>query len=154
MTHYFRKKLFFLLDNLHASLALDAYFSEMVAPSDFNKESSQIDKNYGLKYNDDTDSWTMESSKSFSTIGDVSILSRTYKGTPGLYEILFFLKPKTYTPFDGKPYRDIVQKTRVYRNNYIPTGKIVAHAPFKYGHFMKATVSSRHGLHSLLKYNE
>ncbi|KAL1489833.1 hypothetical protein ABEB36_013765 [Hypothenemus hampei] len=85
----------------------------------FLKESSQIDKYYGLKYDSDTDIWTLGSSKvNFLPNGTIAILNQTYKGTPELYELLFFARPKTYTSMDEVAYKDILQKTSVYRKDY------------------------------------
>ncbi|KAL1487878.1 hypothetical protein ABEB36_015263 [Hypothenemus hampei] len=125
----------------------------------FLKESSQIDKYYGLKYDSDTDIWTLGSSKvNFLPNGTIAILNQTYKGTPGLYELLFFARPKTYTSMDKTAYKDILQKTSVYRKDYTPTGKILVPTSFKYKNIIKPLIgggnSSGSGFLSLLEYNE
>jgi len=113
----------------------------------YHKEPKKIDKTFGFIYNPDSDSWSIGSSKvEFLPSGDISILDQTYKGTQGLYELLFFKKPKGYSQADVQSYIDILQKTNVYRIGNSPTGKVKSCRSFKYKHFVKPAIKFGHGL--------
>jgi len=121
----------------------------------YHQQPKEIDKTYGLKYNSDTDSWTIGSSKvEFLPSGDISVLGRTYKGTQGLYELLFFKHPlKNYAQTDERAYGDILQKTNAYRRDFSPHGKVIAPNSYKYQNYIKSAISIGRGL-SLLECNE
>ncbi|KAL1487941.1 hypothetical protein ABEB36_015324 [Hypothenemus hampei] len=59
--------------------------------------SDELDRVYGLKYNPGVDKWTIGSATvKFLPNGDISIRDQAYKGTRGLYDLLFYSKPTTY----------------------------------------------------------
>ncbi|KAL1505151.1 hypothetical protein ABEB36_004774 [Hypothenemus hampei] len=65
--------------------------------------SDELDRVYGLKYNPDVDKWTIGSATvKFLPNGDISIRDQAYKGTRGLYDLLFYSKPTAYEPFSRK----------------------------------------------------
>ena len=55
-----------------------------------------------------------------------------YKGTTGLYELLFYKHPKGYTKIDLDNYMDILKRTNVYIRNNDPNEQVQGSTDVKY----------------------
>lgn len=105
--------------------------------NDSHKE--KYDTEYGLKYNPKKNQWLLgNASIKFDTDSDDFIIdstdtkssrgtqgvTKTFKGTKGLYELLFKKEPDplSYTKDDEKNYDEILKLTNVYKRNFEPTG--------------------------------
>lgn len=71
-------------------------------------------------------------------IGDFS-----YKGTKGLYELLFKKVPGKFTFADAKNYKFILKDTNAYRVRYDPEKKISANKGFKYTKIIKPILDGK-----------
>lgn len=62
----------------------------------------------------------------FTDTGEITIDGTNYKGTPGLYELLFKRVPKDgmYTQADLDAYKDICLKTNAHKRKYSPHGQV------------------------------
>lgn len=54
------------------------------------------------------------------------------KGTPGLFELVFFQDPKGYTSSDLENYMDILKRTNAYRRNFDPNDQLEGTTDQKY----------------------
>lgn len=68
---------------------------------------------------------------------DIVVDGIRYKGTPGLYELIFKSEPLGYNKEDGDRYRDILNRTSVHRRNYDPNQQIKGNKGRKYVHVIK-----------------
>ncbi|KAL3274910.1 hypothetical protein HHI36_019691 [Cryptolaemus montrouzieri] len=55
---------------------------------------------------------------------DLVIQNKRYKGSPGLYELLFKRNPGFYTTIDEKAFRSIILKTNAHKRHYKTSGQI------------------------------
>ena len=62
---------------------------------------------------------------------------RTYKATPGLWELIMLGKPTNYTTEDFNQYQDLVEDTQVIFNPLIQNKKDTPKSTSKYRHFKK-----------------
>lgn len=75
--------------------------------------------------------------------GDDIILENTrYPGTPGLYELIFNKKPKSFNDADKKLYGDIVNKTNIAFRNFDSTKKMRENESYKFKKIIKPLVDS------------
>lgn len=96
--------------------------------------SGDIDSN-GLKYEIADDSWQLGSQPvNFIKNGDIKIGPITYKGTQGLYDLLFLKEPKYHTSNDEKEYADILKRTGIYFND---SGHLKGNRSRKYLYIIK-----------------
>lgn len=94
--------------------------------------SRDSDNTHGLFHNVDTEKWKIGDSNVDFVNENVKVKNITYKGTPGLYELLFFKDPKGYTNNDLKNYMDILTKTNAYRRNNDPNEQVQGTTDVKY----------------------
>lgn len=82
------------------------------------KSERQLDHTHGLYLNSESDKWQIGDSLVDFDKENLKVKNVTYKGTPGLYELLFFQDPKGYSKDDLDKYMDILKRTNTYRRNY------------------------------------
>ena len=76
---------------------------------------TNIDKYYGIQKKGDQ--YIMgNKTVTFDNKSDIIIDNETFKGTPGLWELIMLLKPTNYTVEDFHRYEDLVEKTQVIFN--------------------------------------
>lgn len=63
---------------------------------------------------------------------DIKIQGLLYKGTPGLYELLFKKQPIGYKPEDLDNYMDILARTNAYRRHNDPAEQVQGNSSLKY----------------------
>lgn len=92
-------------------------------PRIFIKENIQdtenlLDHRFGIRHNIETDKFAIGDSNVDFEGPDMLIKGVRYKGTPGLYEVLFKNEPIGYTKHDEKEYLDILKRTNgLYNRN-------------------------------------
>ncbi|CAG9772340.1 unnamed protein product [Ceutorhynchus assimilis] len=109
----------------------------------YYKQSDEIDHSYGLKHDMKTDDWSMGSQKvNFLPNGDIKVGAVSYKGTQGLYDLLFLKKPIYQTEDDKLQFTDILNRTNVHRRYFDPSKQVKGSTSSKYRQFVKPLVSS------------
>lgn len=109
----------------------------------YYKESDEIDHSYGLRHDMNTDVWTMGSQKvNFLSNGDIKVGDVAYKGTRGLYDLLFLKKPLYHTEHDTLQLKDILSRTNAHRRDFDPTKQVRGSASSKYKDIVKPLVST------------
>jgi hypothetical protein len=88
--------------------------------NDMIKDVQDIfDHKYGVRYDPSSESFKVGNSKLSIVNQDLIIQKKTYKGTKGLYELLFKKAPNNnYTPDDLKQYKEIILKTNAHKRYY------------------------------------
>jgi hypothetical protein len=94
--------------------ALHKYINHMLAG-----DNKGIDTIYGLKYNMNSGNWTMGSKIITFGVDDIYVGNKAYKGTQGLFELLFASEPvEAYiTENDREAYKSILQRNNAHRRN-------------------------------------
>ncbi|CAG9764662.1 unnamed protein product [Ceutorhynchus assimilis] len=109
----------------------------------YYKQSDEIDHSYGLKHDMKTDDWSMGSQKdNFLPNGDIKVGGVSYKGTQGLYDLLFLKKPIYQTEDDKLQFTDILNRTNVHRRDFDPSKQVKGSTSSKYKQFVKPLVST------------
>lgn len=109
------------------------YVHKMI--SDVNNE---FDFKYGVRYDPEYNELKIGNSSLQLDGKDLVIGGLTYKGTPGLYELLFKKRPKGFKESDRHSYLDIVKRTNAHRRNYSDEGQIQGNGSYKYTNIISA----------------
>lgn len=82
------------------------------------QKSGAIDKHYGPNYHPATSKWNLgDKTIEFNNKnGDIKIGGRNFKGTVGLYELLFHNLPKKYLNDDLAEYKEILELSKIHRD--------------------------------------
>jgi hypothetical protein len=112
------------------------------------RNRDQYDFKYGIRHDPITEKFyigntpvTIKEKEPDLIIGGV-----TYKGTPGLYELLFKKRPGDYTTFDERKYNEILQATSAHRRQYEPQGQIEGNKSWKYKYIIHPILQQRNRL--------
>lgn len=89
-----------------------------------DKNKKQFDHKYGVVYNPETEKFYIGDSELHIKDSDIVVKSKKYKGTTGLYELLFKKHPRDYTQEDENNYRSIILKTNAHRRNNKSTEQV------------------------------
>lgn len=76
---------------------------------------------------------------------DIKINDKVYKGTPGLYELLFKKHPNMYTQEDKDAYRDILENSHVLHRNFNPKEQLRGNKSYKYNNIIKPLLEQATG---------
>lgn len=115
----------FIYKNFKGRIARD-YFLKLI------QGGKNIDYNYGVRV--EGDSWMIGSKEIEIDDNDLIIDGTRYKGTPGLYELIFMNIPNEYiyTEEDLNVYSDILRRTNAHRTNYSNMGRVKSNRGKKY----------------------
>lgn len=91
-----------------------------------------MDHTHGLVHDVDTETWKIGDSFVDFNKENILVKNVTYKGTPGLFELVFFQDPKGYTSSDLENYMDILKRTNAYRRNFDPNDQVQGTTDQKY----------------------
>ena len=105
--------------------------------------ANEFDHRYGVRLNPDTEKFYIGDSRMDIDGSDVIVKNKRYKGTQGLYELLFKKEPKFYNQEDEKNYRKIILKTNAHRRNYQSNAQIAGSKLKKYKHIIGPLVSGK-----------
>lgn len=94
--------------------------------------TGDYDTTTGVKYDSLTNKFML--GKSLFEIDEKEILidGIRYKGTAGLFELIFKSRPTGYTKRDELSYKDILNRTSVHRRNHNPQGQVKGSRSYKY----------------------
>ncbi|KAK9744514.1 hypothetical protein QE152_g7669 [Popillia japonica] len=101
-----------LVDDLFGSLNpllkkyIDGYLSDTKGIYDIS---------YGIKFDPKTSNLTLGSAKIDFKGDNIIVDNKPYKGTPGLYELIYKTRPGKYTEEDAATYYDIMQQTHIHK---------------------------------------
>lgn len=95
------------------------YIKNMI--TDVDKE---FDHKYGIIFNEQNEKFFIGDSELKIVDSDIIVQGKRYKGTKGLYELLFKKYPLNFTVQDEKNYVDIIFKTNAHRRYYKSTEQV------------------------------
>lgn len=115
-----------------------SYIDRYIRDVDKNK----FDTTYGITHDHLTNKWLLGKDElDFDHQKDqFTIKGRTFKGTRGLYELLFMKDPHNYTLEDSKHYKKILELTNVHKTGFSSTGKLRSSKNPKYTSIIKPTI--------------
>ncbi|KAK5647061.1 hypothetical protein RI129_005525 [Pyrocoelia pectoralis] len=148
------------LEDIGSSPAFEEYLNQyqglpkIYVEGIFRDINNEYDHRYGVRYDPTLNKFYVGNSELDFKEEDIVIIPPTgdkftYKGTPGLYELLFKRNPIGYQTRDSKAYRDIIGRTNAARRNYDATSQIQGSGQSKYVNIIKpllqtdATIGSR-----------
>jgi hypothetical protein len=119
--------------NTHFENPTTRRFMEMFM-KDRGGKLQKIDYTYGPRYVDGENLMVGDKNLEFDDDGSILIDNARYKGTEGLYELLFKRTPDkdVYDENDLKAYKDILNKTNAHKKGYTPDGQINRNSSLKY----------------------
>lgn len=79
---------------------------------------NSFDHKYGVRHDYTNESFTIGNSNMIIDGSDFIIQNKRFKGTSGLYELLFKKVPRGYTKNDLKEYKEILLKTNAHKRYY------------------------------------
>lgn len=83
----------------------------------------------------------------------IVIGNQNWAYTPGLYELLFFKKPKNYDKSELDIYKKILINTSAHKVNHDPNGRIKGNRGMKYINIIKKLFNTTHTGDGLMKVN-
>lgn len=93
---------------------------------------SKFDHRTGVRHDTFSEKFYI-GSKEVQFIGpDIKIDNEIFKGTPGIYELIFKKKPVHFTTEDKEIYKKILEKTNAYRRNFDENDRILGTSSMKY----------------------
>lgn len=95
------------------------------------------DTQYGVRHDVNTAKFFIGNAEIDFKDNDFYIKNLLYKGTPGLYELIFKKNPTGYNQADLTQYRDIVERTSANRKQYNPDLQIAGNIGTKYKKIIK-----------------
>lgn len=90
------------------------------------------DTTFGVRYEPITNKFFLGNSLLEIDGDNLVIGGIRYKGTPGLYELIFKTNPIGYKKQDETAYKDILQRTNVHKRNYDPKQQVKGSKSHKY----------------------
>ena len=98
------------------------------------------DFKYGVRYNPEEDAYYIGNSEIQFDGDNLIINNNEYRGTPGLYELLFKKHAHNFNNDDKKQYINIVKNTSAHKRNYNSLGQISGSRCWKYTHIIKPMI--------------
>ena len=112
------------------------------------KKDKNIDHYFGISY-DNNGKYHM-GNKTIELLGDDIVVDDVkYKGTLGLWSLIFFKVPKGYTPEDMKEYKKLVKQTNVMTYPQNQTRRSRPTTTWKWKNIFKKTKKKGHGIEFL-----
>lgn len=105
------------------------------------------DHTYGMRYDNNT--WKIGDSIVEISDNDLVIDNIKYKGTPGLFELIFYKVPdlSKVQESDYAKYKSILLATNGHKQKYLSRGRINANRSFKYTNVISKIFPSEHKIH-------
>ena len=92
-----------------------------------------MDYTYGVRH--ESGKWMIgDSPLEIETDDSIFINGKRYKGTPGLYELMFMKHPKenVYNEMDLNAYKDILRDTNAHKHHYLVNAQVNTNRGVKY----------------------
>lgn len=99
---------------------------------------NEFDFRYGVRYDPEYNELKIGNASLQFDGNDLIIGGLNYKGTPGLYELVFKKHPVGFTEGDRKTYLDIVKRTNANKRNYSENEQIQGNGSYKYKNIISA----------------
>src|SRR5215468_5676815 len=90
------------------------------------------DTTYGIRYDNVDHNYKIGNKTVLINDNDLTIDGLSYKGTPGLWELIVLKTPKDYTAEDLDEYKRILEQTSAHTKLYKPDAPINAGKQYKY----------------------
>lgn len=104
-----------------------------------------MDVTYGVRITTNNELAIGNSLINFAKNGDFKVKNENYKGSLGLYELIFLKKPETYTTENTNEYKKLIIETASFRKNYDALGSINGNKSFKYRNIISKLIGSKSG---------
>lgn len=121
--------------------SLREYLNDLL-PSSHNH--SEIDSTYGIRRNNN-ECKMGRSVVTFANNGDLKINNVNYRGSIGLYELIFKKIPQNYTIDDSNIYKNILIETSAFRKHYDPLGHVNGNRGHKYANVISKILGTKSG---------
>jgi hypothetical protein len=120
---------------------LEMYFA---LHRDTNKKD-QLDKTFGVR--SDGNRWLLGDSPIYVKHNDLLIKDKIYKGTEGLYELMFLKNPNPnlYNKKDLNTYKEMILSTNAHKQGYEKTRQVNSNKGDKYKYLIKDLVQPKTG---------
>lgn len=109
----------------------DNYGTSIMNLTDLARKN-KLDTTYGAHKNKYSGEWMFGNSTVKLTDDKIKIGNENWALTPGLFELMFTIKPQNYDKTDLDVYKNILLKTSAYRRNYKPDGQRKGSRGYKY----------------------
>nr|CAH7768878.1 unnamed protein product [Callosobruchus chinensis] len=111
-------------------------------------ENKDFDHKYGVRHDKITETFMIGDSKLNIVGSDIYVQGKRYRGTQGLYELLFKKYPNdtVFTDEDKKNYKQIVYKTNAHRRYYKSGEQVDGSKLKKYKNIIAPTIKKGQGL--------
>jgi hypothetical protein len=94
-------------------------------------QGPEMDYVSGVRYNADAQKWMLGIANITFDDNDFTVLDRAYRGSKGLYQLLFLKEPTKFTQLDLSDYKDILKITRAHYQDY-GAGRLMVRRGTKY----------------------
>lgn len=119
-----------------------------------DEENKIFDHKYGVRYDVGTGGLMIGDSNLSIDGSDIIVKNKRYRGTIGLYELLFKKNPHKYNLNDVDRYKQIVLKTNAHKRYYKPTQQVDGSKLKKYKKIIAPMVSGKGILMEVNKSNK
>lgn len=113
------------------------YISEMLRDTE-----DLFDSKYGIRFDNEIESFHIGDTRVFIDDNDIIFNNKRYKGTIGLYELLFKKAPANYTKEDLESYREMLLKSNAYRRYYKANQQVDGSRLPKYKYIISPLISN------------
>ncbi|XP_059217017.1 MATH and LRR domain-containing protein PFE0570w-like [Stomoxys calcitrans] len=100
-------------------------------------DNRQLDKVYGFHIDTNGNMYFGKNQLKFNGCNSIQIGESIWKMSPGLFQLMFHIKPQHYTKKDLNQYKDILMKTNAHKRNYLPGEQIKGTQAYKYQFIIK-----------------
>ncbi|KAK9712299.1 hypothetical protein QE152_g24959 [Popillia japonica] len=127
----------YLVNDLFGSLNSlpKKYIDEYLIDTEGNYDIS-----YGVRFDPKTRNLTLGTAKIAFKGDNIIIGNKSYKGTPGLYELIYKSRPGLYTEKDVEAYYNIMQQTHIHKRKNNPTQLLRGTNTYKWREVMKPII--------------
>lgn len=88
------------------------------------EKKREFDHKYGIRFDPVLEKFSIGNSQLLFKGSDIVVQNKTYRGTKGLYELLFKKNPKEFSAQDERMYKEIVLKTNAHKRYYKASNQI------------------------------
>jgi hypothetical protein len=118
----------------------------------FWTKSDEIASNSGITYDSALSKFKIGAAPLDFTTEGIVVDGKQYRGTPGLYELMFYEKPKNFDGMDTANYRDILDRANLTRN--IPKVRTRSNPNFGYRKSSRIAKAKSTSGKALVEYTE
>lgn len=121
--------------------SLKEYLNDLLPTS---HSHSEMDLTYGIRRKNNE--FKMGNSiVNIANNGDLKINNMNYRGSIGLYELIFKKRPINYTNDDSNAYKQMLIETSAFRKHYDPLGHVNGNRGYKYSNVISEILGTKSG---------